>query len=55
MKELPSKYQINDGFSSDTIFDGQVIAVKFTIGKVFYDVLDRLQGKIVTLDGVEMP
>lgn len=44
---LPSKYQIEDAISTEEIVDGEVVAVKFTIGKVYYDILDKLSGKVV--------
>lgn len=44
---LPSKYQIEDSVSTGDIFDGQVVAVKFTVGKVYYDILDKLSGKVI--------
>ncbi len=45
--KLPSKYQIDDEVSTEDIYDGQVVAVKFTVGKVYYDVLDKLTGKVI--------
>lgn len=44
---LPSKYQINSPVSTEDIFDGQIVAVRFTVGKVYYDILDKLTGKIM--------
>lgn len=44
---LPSSFQIDTLVSTDTIFDGQVVAVRFTAGKVYYDVLDKLTGKVM--------
>lgn len=44
---LPSTYQIEDPVSTDDIFDGEITAVRFTIGKVYYDILDKLTGKVI--------
>lgn len=44
---LPSRYQIEDPISTEDIFDGQVVAVRFTVGKTYYDILDRLTGNII--------
>lgn len=47
LKGTPSRYQIDDSVSTEEVFDGQVVAVKFTVGKIYYDVLDKLSGKVI--------
>lgn len=44
---LPSGYQIEDPVSTEEIYDGEITAVRFTIGKVYYDILDKLTGKVI--------
>ncbi len=46
-ENLPSRYQVDDSVSTEDIFDGQVVGVRFTIGKVYYDILDKLTGKVI--------
>lgn len=45
--QLPSRYQVDDSICTEDIFDGQVVAVRFTIGKVYYDILNKLTGAII--------
>lgn len=45
--KLPSKHQVDDEVTTDDIFDGQIVGVRFTIGKVYYDILDKLSGKVI--------
>ncbi len=44
---LPSKYQVDDFVETDDIYDGQVVGIRFTIGKVYYDILDKLTGNVI--------
>jgi len=44
--KLPSKYQIGDTISNEEYVDAEIIAIRFTIGKVYYDILDKFEGKI---------
>lgn len=44
---LPSRYQVDDLVSTEDIFDGQIVGIRFTIGKVYYDILDKLSGKVI--------
>lgn len=52
---LPSRYQIDDNICTEDIFDGQIVAVRFTAGKVYYDILNKIAGTITRdLDSCEI-
>lgn len=60
---LPSRHQIDDNLCTENIFDGQIVAVRFTADKVYYDILNKLTGNIIrdvdsceiTEDNIKLP
>lgn len=52
---LPSTYQIGDSVSTKELVDGEVFSVRFTTCKVYYDILDKLSGKVIRdIDSIEI-